>query len=181
MVDKQIVIDTIKKMMSAGLDDKVIVSTLKDVGLKESEIAAFLAEARGKPVTPFGSSPVLGNKLEQEPETISQSRSQSIPASSQQHQENVLLHTTTHAALETSSSQLQEITQKLLSLEQKMGAVASLPVADLNLRIVNFDKRVASITTEIADLKSQTSALREILEKVLDTNRSILQELESKK
>jgi hypothetical protein len=192
MVDKQIVLDTIKKMLNAGLQDSVIVSTLKDVGLKESEIASYLAEAKGKPVgattTAFASSVTSGVAASPQFSVDESEEEQSVelslnqqPQSQQQHQENVLLHTTTHAALESSSGQLQEILQKLVSIEQKMNAIASLPLTELNAKIVNYDKRIAGITTEIADLKSQTSALRDILEKVLDTNRSVLQELESKK
>ncbi len=184
MVDKQIVMDTIKKMLNAGLSDAVIVSTLRDVGLKEAEIAAYLAEAKGRPpVSPTTTSTATAGPL-QETEEQEQSIEMALkqqPQAQQQHQENVLLHTTTHAALESSSTQLQEILQKLALIDQKMTAISSLPLVELNAKIVNYDKRIASITAEIADLKSQTSALRDILEKVLDTNRSVLQELESKK
>lgn len=192
MVDKQIVLDTIKKMLNAGLQDSVIVSTLKDVGLKEAEIAAYLAEAKGRPVAPPLSSPPFassagsssisfrsGEELE-EGQSVEMALNPPLPGR-QQHQENVLMHTTTHAALESSSSQLQEVLQKMVSIDQKMGQISSLPLTELNAKIVNYDKRMAGIVAEIADLKSQTSALRDILEKVLDTNRSILQELESKK
>lgn len=183
MVDKQIVMDTIKKMLNANLSDSVIVSTLKDVGLKEAEINAYLTEAKGKPVISPSFSRAAAGPLQEaaEEEQPFEMALKQPPQAQQQHQENVLLHTTTHAALESSSGQLQEIMQKLALIDQKMTAISSLPLVELNAKIVNYDKRIAGITAEIADLKSQTSALRDILEKVLDTNRSVLQELESKK
>lgn len=183
MVDKQIILDTIQKMLNSGLTDAVIVSTLKDVGLKENDIQSYLSEAKQ---TTHGNSVQLVET--NEPPVLSALRQKNpasgIIAESKQdelHQENMLLHTTTHAALENSSAQLSELGQKFDSLQQKISALSSLPIGDLAAKLSMYDKRMAALSADVTDLKAQTRALRDVLEKVLDTNRTIVQEMQSKK
>ena len=47
MVNRAIVIETIKKMYDSGIDDSVVEQTLKDIGLKKTEISEYIAEAKG--------------------------------------------------------------------------------------------------------------------------------------
>lgn len=48
LVSRQIVIDTIKRMYSSGVDDETIKSTLRDIGLKEHEIRQYIKEVKGE-------------------------------------------------------------------------------------------------------------------------------------
>ena len=51
MVSKELIMGTIKKMFSSGVDDETVKNTLKDIGLSDSEVAAYIAEAKGtKPI-----------------------------------------------------------------------------------------------------------------------------------
>lgn len=177
MVERQIVLDTIRKMLSAGLEESVIIDTLKDVGLSEKEIPGFLGEAKGK--SPNAQPLTRTNSTIEEP-TMPPDFGQSTTENTV-HQENALLHTTTHAALESSASQLDAVVQKLDALQTSLKNISSLPISDLNSKMAGFEKRVTGLASEMTEVRAQTQALREVLEKVLDTNRSILQELENKK
>ena len=45
MVSKEIVMGTVKRMADAGIDKETIKSTLRDIGLTDSEISAYLQDA----------------------------------------------------------------------------------------------------------------------------------------
>ncbi|MBU0636534.1 hypothetical protein KKE06_05915 [Candidatus Micrarchaeota archaeon] len=178
MVDKKIVLDTIQKMLDSGLEDAVIVSTLKDVGLSEEDIGAFLKEAKGK-----GASPLTASSPETEEKSAGALKKKPVKGtpSDAQHEENVLMHTTTQAAVIQSTQQMDDVLQKIGVLEKSLGVISQLPLQELNEKIVRFDKKISDLAKDVMETKAQTRALKEVLEKVLDTNRSILSELESKK
>lgn len=46
MVSKQIIIETVKRMYSSGVDDDTVKSTLRDIGLTDSEIAGYVKEVK---------------------------------------------------------------------------------------------------------------------------------------
>ncbi|MFH1224891.1 MAG: hypothetical protein V1676_03730 [Candidatus Diapherotrites archaeon] len=48
MVSKEIVLETIKRMYSSGIDDETIKATLRDIGLDDKEAEQMIAEAQGK-------------------------------------------------------------------------------------------------------------------------------------
>ena len=175
MVDKEVVLTTIRKMLDAGLDDSVISTTLADVGLTSDEVKMYLGQAK-KPLSPVPSqpaSPSSGNSGD--------SSSASPSVSNPLAEENALLHETTQSALNEHSESLGEITDQLSRIENLLTQVSKLPIAELNAKIGSFDKKISDNTREIADVKAQTSALREILEKVLETDRDTLLELQKKK
>ena len=174
MVEKTIVLDTIKKMLDSGLDDSIIIVTLKDVGLSESEIDAYLAEAKESRASP------ITELQESAPAKIVVHEKGSVPKDAR-HEENVLMHTTTQAALDQSTQQLNEIVKKIGAMEKQLEVVSKLPLQELNEKIVRFDKKMMDLAKDIMEVKAQTTALKEVLEKVLDTDRSVLSELESKK
>ncbi|GEM_PF-1152217 len=47
MVSRQIILDTVKRMYSSGVDDETIKITLKEIGLSDKEIGSYLSEAKG--------------------------------------------------------------------------------------------------------------------------------------
>lgn len=51
LVSRAIVLETIKRMYASGVDDETVKSTLRDIGLTDSEITNYLAEAKGESQT----------------------------------------------------------------------------------------------------------------------------------
>lgn len=181
MVEQQVILDTVKKMVSSGIEDSVIVATLRDVGLTDKEISAYIQRAKG-----YGTSGSDSDETENESEPLSNrprssATGKSSSAKTPEAEENLMLHSTTHAALEESGSQLEDVQQRLAIIEQKMSAIAALPLEDVSAKISRFDKKMLEISQNLLEVKARTQALNEILEKVLETNRNILSEFEKKK
>jgi len=181
MVEKSIVIDTIKKMYASGLDDGVIESTLKDIGLGEKEIHETMAEARS------GSAP-QESAAEDDAPLMDEELHEKIAAATakkvRQHIDersatDALMHTTTQATVAGYDSRLSEITTRLAGIEKKLNYVSG--AADFSTKAVSLDKKISAIESDLAELKAISNALKSLLEKVLDTDRSVLSELEEKK
>ncbi|MEM0359724.1 MAG: hypothetical protein QXK06_00090 [Candidatus Diapherotrites archaeon] len=73
MVDEEVVMDTIRKMKDAGLEDSIIISTLEDIGLNDAQIQEFMAKASGatfssKPSASIEKPPVTGFQSQAKPE-----------------------------------------------------------------------------------------------------------------
>ncbi|MFH0954786.1 MAG: hypothetical protein V1777_01670 [Candidatus Micrarchaeota archaeon] len=185
MVDREVVLSTIRKMLDAGLNDQVITTTLSDVGLTPAEIKSYLGEAK-KPVDSRQArasvEPVVS--AESSLDSSASSDSDSSVSDSVQNplaEENELLHETTHLSLAENQEVLQELTDRLSRIESLLAALSKIPVSELNIKIGSLDKKISDNIREIADVKAQTSALLEILEKILETDRNTLLELQKKK
>lgn len=185
MVEKSIVLDTIKKMYASGLSDDVIEDTLKDIGLGEKEIRETIAEARGKVASAESSARASeesdsGLEDAEMHEKIAEATAKKV----RQHIEErsaaeELAHTTTQAAISNYDSRLVEITNRLSNIERKINSIAG--VSDFSAKAVSLDKKISAIESDISELKAISNALKSLLEKVLDTDRSVLTELEEKK
>lgn len=178
MVDKEVVLSTIKKMLDAGLDDQVITTTLSDVGLTQSEIKSYLAQAKQPALKIASQEPADSSQetaLTQDDLQVSSSVQNPLA------EENALLHETTHMSLEEHSESFNEVLERLTKLEAMLLPISKLPVLELNQKIVSLDKKMSDSLREISEVKAQASALLEILEKVLETDRDTLLELQKKK
>ncbi len=191
MVDRQIVLETIQRMRDSGISENVIASTLSDIGLSKEEVGEFMQPAGPKSQTPPVSvakpvltslSPVDPDSEEKDNETEDDDFEEPVPlspvgASTQEE----ALHATTHVALEEQNQQLTNLSSKFSDLDEKLAKITNLPAGQLSESMTRMEKRIAGLENEVNDAKSQLAALSSVMNKVLETNRSILTELEDKK
>ncbi len=182
MVEKSIVLDTIKKMYASGLSDEVIESTLKDIGLGEKEIKETIAEARNTAAPAESAAEESDSALDDSEthEKIAEATAKKIMRHIEERSAaEELAHTTTQAAISGYDSRLVEITSRLSNIERKVNSIAGF--SDFSAKAVSLDKKISSIESDLSELKAISNALKSLLEKILDTDRSILTELEEKK
>ncbi len=182
MVEKSIVLDTIKKMYASGLSDEVIESTLRDIGLGEKEIKKTIAEARSI-ASPAESAAEENDSALDDSETnekIAEATAKKVKQHLEERSEaDALAHTTTQAAIAGYDSRLVEIANRLSNIERKVNSIAGF--SDFSAKAVSLDKKISAIESDLSELKAISNALKSLLEKVLDTDRSVLSELEEKK
>lgn len=147
MVEKQVILETIKKMLSSGLNDKVVISTLKDAGLSEQEAESYLQEAKGISVE---------EEVPEEHEKIAERTAQKIKNHlDEQKSLGDLAQTTTHAALQEHGERLEAIKKK----------IEGIPQAPANFNLLS--KKLSSIEAQLKEVKAQSLATQELLKKVL--------------
>ena len=159
MVDKEIVLDTVKKMYASGIDDDVVKQTLKDIGLGDKEILQYIAEAKGEsvPVTSSEPKPLEARKI-----------------ATEEKPEHVAMHTTTHVALEAQSEKTNELLAKISGLEKQLQSKnQSKPSSDL----IAINQRLAVMEKDLKELKADLGATKSIMEKILETDRKTLSKL----
>ena len=199
MVDKQVVIETIQRMRDSGITDKIIASTLSDIGLTNDEITDYLAPA--PTVQPESSAPKTApvaapsnfkaqtapaddESDESDPEaeeSLDLEGESSEPAVVPATSENEALHASTHVALEEQNNQIQELLEKFSELDSKLSKIADLPALQLSESITRLDKRFSTFETELEDTKTQVAAFKTVMERLLETNRQILTSLQDKR
>jgi hypothetical protein len=192
MVDKQIVLETIRRMRESGITDKVIESTLSDIGLSRDEVAEYLRpQETAGPSVPSRTEAFTSSQPpaeENEPDdpfddSDADASDDTSPSGirAPSLDPNEALHTTTHAALEDHGQTLDLITSRLSEMDSKLSRLAQAGSFSPGDAFTQFDRRLSAIESEVSDAKSQLSALRQVMEKLLDTNRDILTELKGKK
>ncbi len=179
MVEKGIVLDTIKKMYSSGLSDNVVRSTLKDIGLQEAEIKNLIAEAKG--VAPTEAQPAQNTVAVPEMhEKIAAATAEKMRQQlAERSEEDALMHTTTQASIAGYETRLMEVITKLSNIEKKIGSLTGL--SDFAAKAIALDKKISAIESDLSELKAISNATKSLMEKVLETDRNVLTELEEKK
>jgi hypothetical protein len=162
MVDKQVVLETIKKMYDSGIDDSVVQQTLQDIGLSENEIRQYIAEVKGQPLKP---------EARPEPKPLEKRMPQKEEAVESQE----AMHTTTHAALAAQASQTNDLLDKITSMESALKSLSKASAGQENLAGIN--QRLGTAEKQLHDLKAQLDATKGIMEKILETDRKILNRL----
>jgi DNA repair ATPase RecN len=166
LVNQAIVNDTVKKMLESGIDEPTIVATLQDIGLSEDE-AKTIIQRLSAPAP----KPQVSPEAQQAVNEVRQMK------------ENILTQNEKQEAHETETySKLSEQAEKIDSVERKIGevheAVRQMP---LNGKDSEMPRRFTEIHTRLDEIMADTKATREIMEKVIEINRKILTELESKR
>ena len=159
MVDKEIVLDTVKKMYQSGIDDDVVKQTLKDIGLNPNEIMEYITEAKGEPVS----------AIKSEPKPL-----EARKIATEEKPEHVAMHTTTHVALEAQAEKTNELLAKISELEKKLKS-KSKTAASTDFIAVN--QRLAGMEKDLKELKAELGATKSIMEKILETDRKTLNKL----
>lgn len=171
MVNREVVLETIIKMHNNGIEDSVIKATLEDIGLKDDEIAQYMAEV---------SSPLpQKNAAEDEQhEKIAQRTADKIKFQIGEEREERELKETTHQnILDDHHQHLENVEQKMGELHQKVEAVSTPANKDLGNQIAVLEQRINGLDTKLSDLKAISAATKDLMEKVLEVNRKILNKL----
>lgn len=166
MVSKGVVLETIRKMIDSGIDDSIIVQTLKDTGLSDDEIEGYIEEVRG---TGSDSGPEDRKPAKQEREIRQQSPEQETQE---------LLHSATHNKLNEHSEKLEGVEKNVSNLHQKIDSLTRGPNnRELLNELALLNNRIATLEKQVSDAKALASASKSLLEKILDTNRKVLEKL----
>jgi len=168
MVDREIVLETVKKMYESGIEDQVVRQTLKDIGLTPEEANKCIAEAKGS-AAPSSSYSVAKPQF-QEPKPL-----QERLAAAEEKPDQAAMHTTTHVALEAQSAKTSELLEKMNSLEEKLEHASASKAMPQSLASAN--QRLALIEKQLRDLKAELTATKAIMEKILETDRKVLNRL----
>jgi len=167
MVNRAVVIETIKKMYDSGIDDSVVEQTLGDIGLGKKEIAEYIVEAKGVPAVQE-TGPQAGD---QTAEIIKKHLEET-------NAEQQAMHATTHAALEQHTQQFDEVQAKVTSIEQRLDSIGSSQGgARTEESFFALNARLAALEQQVRDLKAAVNATKDVMEKVLETTREILNKL----
>ena len=189
-MEKEVVLDTIRKMVESGIDDATIMSTLQDVGLSETDIRSLLQIVKQGATKNANPLPTSKNNADEfmgleEPSTddldaASLQAMQSLKNSSEEvglaaaqlvnaseEQKNVF---------QQHQTQMQSMQSQVSDLHQKVSSIPST----IDERVKSIDQRLESMQIQLDDHKAMLQAFQDILKKVLDTNRSILIQLQKK-
>ena len=169
MVNKEVVLETIKKMHDSGIEQSVIEATLRDIGLKDEEIKQYIAEVTD---TPPASTP------EPQSDAIAQKAADKIKEHLAEEKEaRELNETAQHNAIEAQHGKIEEVGKQVGEIHEKVSTMAGGPTADLIDKLDVLEKRIGGIEKKIDDIKAINTATKDLMEKVLEVNRKTLSKL----
>jgi 6-pyruvoyl-tetrahydropterin synthase len=172
MVEKSVVIDTIKRMHSNGIDENTIKVTLKGIGLTEEEIDDYLDEVLGTEEEPEEENP--------EHEVIAKKAFEKFkPELDKVKEEHGLNSTHSQIEREEHSRKLDEMNSKVNELSKN--SLKSFNSSELIGKINALEKKLNEIEKNTVETKAASSALQNLMQKILSTERDILLELKNKK
>jgi len=194
LVSNEVVMQTVKRMISSGVDDSTIRTTLKGINLPEEEINKVMNEAKGISSQSSVQEQTQNTQQEQastqedSPEDEedgldvdeSESASNEKKASSDSEsvsQEQAAQHTTTHTYLEEHGEKIDGVKKDISDLHGTINATPSLSKEDI-AKLSMLDTRMSSLEKEISETKANTIALQSLLKKILETNKKTLLKLE---
>jgi hypothetical protein len=173
MVNEQIIIETVKRMLDSGIDDSTVISTLNDIGLSNEEANSIIEKVKSvSTTTPVEEKVVSQNDSPQEYSSSREEMNQNeIEA---QAQKDELNDTTTYNMLNMHEQKIDEVSSKIDEVRQVVSS--SKPVMDASIAT-----RLTELETKVDDISAQTKAVLDVVKNILETDRKILTELEAKK
>lgn len=200
MVSSNVVMETVKRMVSSGVDDETIRVTLQGINLSDDEISKVINQAKGispqaktASVQEVETTPQLEEQDHEElAETERELRSEDVPEpvgptpSELRNRldslsgEQAAQHTTTHNLMEEHSQKVDEVKKSVVDLQKQIQATPTLSQSAVT-QVSGLDKRISGLEKQIAETKANTIALQDLLKKILDTNKKTLLELQKKK
>jgi len=163
MVNKEIVLETIKKMYESGIDDSVVRQTLKDIGLDDNQAKEFIAEAKGG--KPADSAEVK----RPEPKPFAERM-----AAAEEKVDHGAMHATTHLALEEQAVQNLKILEKINEIEKSLHGLGGKHSSGSSPAV---NQRLAEMEKQLSKIKAELNATKTIMEKILETDRRVLNKL----
>ncbi|MCH7902263.1 hypothetical protein IIC68_00765 [archaeon] len=206
MVSSDVVMETVKRMVSSGVDDETIRVTLKGINLPDEEISKVINQAKGispqaetATVQEVETTPDLKEQdtgelqdheeLEDEPEELrSEDPPEPVgPTPSELRNrleslsgEQAAQHATTHNLMEEHSQKVDEVKKSVVDLQKQINSTPTLSQSAVT-QVGGLDKRISGLEKQIAETKANTIALQGLLKQILDTNKKTLLELQKKK
>ncbi|MFH1255687.1 MAG: hypothetical protein V1494_00170 [Candidatus Diapherotrites archaeon] len=174
MVDKEVVIETVKKMYASGIGDETVKETLGDIGLGRDEIESVMAEAKGagKPLEGAGSGDLISEKT-------AESMREHIDSAAE---EQALAHTTTHAALEEHGERLGEVHNSVQELRERISSIQSPPELNaVSAKLSSVEKKLIKLEKDLGEIKASEDALQSLLKKVLLADKDLATAIAKKK
>ena len=169
MVDEQIIIDTIKRMLDADIDDSTIISTLKDIGMTEEQARKQVEDVKNE-----SDSSDDDEDIESQLDQGDQINSMRGELESQS-QKSELNEVTTHNKLDLHEQKIDDVGSKIDDVKKTM--------VETNKAISDSShlNKMSGMNDQITSIESQVRALTKLMKDVLEVNRKILTELEMKK
>jgi hypothetical protein len=164
MVNEQIMIDTIQRMIEAGIDDPTIISTLTDAGLSQEQCLEIIAKVK---------QPALKEEVKETP-SPSQDIAALRNAVETQSDAQEIHAATTSTILDEHEQKIQQVSGKIDSMQSSINSTQTKPDATLQYRL-------SALEQKMEEVNSSSKAQLDLLQKIIDVNRKILTELESKK
>ena len=181
MVRKEIVLETVKKMIDSGLDDATISDTLKDIGLSDAEIKQYLSEVKGNIDSETSNEEA---EIEENPEheVIAEKTAQKIKEHlDESHEEIAAQHSITQASLEGHAEAINAVQENVSELHEKINQFAGGTTSqELLSKMIELNARISTLEKQLSEIKALNSATKSLLEKIFETDRSVLSELERK-
>lgn len=180
-MEKEVILDTVKKMLASGIDEETIKATLGDVGLSPEEAddlilkASALKQPARKPV--------------EEPETPSEEIARKTAERVKEHlaapkEELERVAAELGITAEEQKAALEEHAGRLEGIEEGLGEVKEVITrmpGTMDERIKDIEVKISELDYAVKDLKALSQAMQEVLKKILDTNRNVLLELQRKR
>ena len=166
MINEQIMADTVSRLLEAGIDDATIISTLVDAGLTNEDAVSEVQKVKNAKSSP---SSVQAVDDSENSANISLIKNQ-IAAQAEAHD---LHQTITASAIEEHEDKIANISSQI---EQVKANISSPASTDATLSY-----RVSQLELKLEEVNSATKAALDLLQKILETNRKILTDLEAGK
>ncbi len=175
MVNREVVLQTIKKMKESGIDNSVIKATLKDIGLNDEESKQYMKEAAGEKAEAKKEADIVQDQIaEKTAEKTAEKIKEELVA---ENEERELRDTTQRVVLEEQKSKMEDVEKGVGKLHQKIESLATPANKELSGNIAVLEQRINGIDKKISDLKAINTATKDLMEKVLEANRKILTKL----
>ncbi|MFA4907060.1 MAG: hypothetical protein WC602_02190 [archaeon] len=181
MVNRSVVLETVKKMLSQGIDESTIESTLQDIGLADEEIAGIIAESKGAStaIPPKPAGPLVEEKNEGEPEP------EPAEEEAELHRENPLIdqglvNSSVHVAVETQGKRIEDLHRNVSQLHEKLDSYSQASAEQISSRLNSIEKKLDELNANVSDSRALNSALQDLMQKILEANRRILAGIDRK-
>ena len=180
MASKEVIIETIKKMLANGIEEETIVNTLKDVGLGKGEAVDLISEAQGKPVRVVEE--IEEKAFTPSKEEIAQETSRQIKEHLDEKSiEDDLKHNSLHLKLDEHKANLEDTGRKLSTIKQRVEGlhekIQSNDLSELTSRISAIEKELKKIEKISEENKSTNEAIEKLLKNLMQSQRKILTKL----
>jgi len=166
LVNEAIVNDTVKRMLDSGIDQPTIIATLKDIGLSDADANAVIQKMSTPPP-----SPAVNPDTQATVDEVRQMKEEMVV----QGEKQALNEESTHAKLDEHREKIDGINQKVSEVHE---AVRKMP---LNGAPKIDQKTVTELNLKLDEVSATAKATRDLMQQILEINRRILTELESKK
>lgn len=166
MVNEQIMIDTVSRMIEAGIDDATIISTLTDAGLTQEQCLQIIDRVKQPPVK----------------EEVQQNNSPSIQEV--QNLKNVIEEQSDVQIInaQNTSTILDEHEQQIAEVSGKINSIQSAISTNQNTKPdSSIAYRLSAIEQKLEEVNSACKAQLDLMQKIIEINRRVLTELEAKK